>query len=339
MLPRFLCPVPVSVYDLVGRIILQEQNKDYETPKSLLVSLLHCLYEAEDPSLCQFVAELLNAELVLSYTTLSPLDCLSLGYFLSVISTTTSGMFRVNLMSCSIGDQGCKFLTRGLCKCLNTHSTVTSQLTMYLSFNDIHEEGAHHIAELLTNFVVVDLWSNPIGADGLKSLCVALVTNTSLTNLILNSCSIVVSEDNGPALTEMLTRNNTLKYLSLGDNRLTESGCHYISSGLRKSTSLRELKLYYCKLTDQGVEILSTGLNNYIEVLDLYGNNKITGLKNITSNLITPARLIKVCIPYHLKSSINSIFGPVNEVRLRNGLPKIDVQGEWLFCMLVCTLY
>ena len=368
-LPRFLCPVPASVHDLVRKIICQEQKKD---SKPLLVSLLHCLYEAEDPSLCQFVAEQLYGWLNLFGTTLNPLDCLSIGYF---IYATTSGTFRVSLSSCSISDQAAKFLFLGVCKYINTHSTVTTQLSMEmshndiheegvhhiaklltdtnavttqldmdLSYNDIHEEGAHHIAKLLTNTNEVhtlDLSRNGVGAEGLKSLCGALVTNTSLTELVLYNCSIVVSEDNGPVLTEMLRRNNTLKVLDLGWNSVTESACHYIATGLKNNTSLRELDLSHCTLTDRGVESLSTGLNDYIEVLRLNGYKEITisGLKTLASHLITPARLRKVVISHCLKYSINSVFGRVNELRMRKGLPKIVVQGEWLLYVFVCTLY
>ena len=327
LLPRFLCPVPASVYDLVRKIIQDKFGLR-------LVSLLHCLYEAEDPTLCQFVAKQLNGLLTFSNPTLSPFDCLSIGYFMYA---TTSGTFRVDLYSCSIGDQGAKFLFLGVCKYINTHSTETTQLQldMDLSNNDIHEEGVHHIAELLTNTIVVhklDLTRNHVGAEGLKSLCGALVTNTSLTELDMYDCSIVVSEDNGPVLTEMLRRNNTLKVLHLYENSVTESACHYIATGLKDNTSLRELDLYDCGITDRGVESLSTGLNDYIEELRLYGNEGITisGLKTLASHLITPARLRRLRIPHQLESSINSVFGPVNEVRMRNGLPKIVVWGEWL---------
>ena len=355
MLPRFLCPVPASVYDLVRTISLQvqpfhllisnplreESRRHLINYKPLLVSLLHCLYEAEDPSLCQFVTEHLNGGLHLYHTTLSPLDCLSIGYF---IYATSSGTFIVGLDGCSISDQGAKFLSLGVCKYLNTHSTVTTQLDMSLPGNNIHEEGAHHIAELLTNTNVVyklDLSENLVGAEGLKSLCGALVTNTSLTELGLSRCSIVVSEDNGPVLTEMLRRNNTLKFLKLHRNSLTASACHYIATGLKDNTSLRELRLYDCGITDRGVESLSTGLNDYIEVLDLEDNEEITisGLRTLASHLITPARLRRLLIPRHLRSSINSVFEPVNEVRMRNGLPTIVVWGEWLLYVFVCTLY
>ena len=334
-LPNFVFPnSPRGILNLVTNLIKGQS-------KRLLVSLLHCLYEAEDPSLCQFVAEQLNGLLDLSFTTLSPLDCLSIGYF---INTTASGTFRLSLNYCSISDQGAKFLSLGVCKYLNTHNTVTTRLGMNLSHNDIHEEGAHHLAELLANTNVVNklnLSRNHVSAEGLKFLCEALVTNTSLTKFNLYHCSIVVSEDNGPVLIEMLRRNNTLKVLNLSRNILTESACHYFATGLKDNTSLEVLDLSYCGLNNHGVVILSTGLNDYIEVLYLYDNEGLTisGLKTLASHLITPARLRLLWIPYHLQSSINSVFGPVNEVRMRNGLPKIDVHGEWLLYVFVYFVY
>ena len=50
--------------------------------RALLVSLLRCLYEAQDLSLCGYVVSLLGGKLDLSDTSLSPVDCLSVGYFL-----------------------------------------------------------------------------------------------------------------------------------------------------------------------------------------------------------------------------------------------------------------
>ena len=118
---------PTSVYDLVRDIVRNGS-------KPLLLSLLHCLYEAEDPSLCEFVADLLGHRLNLGYTSLTPLDCLAVGYFSSVVTTTcTVSGCAVNLKFCSIGDQGCKFLVRGLYKCLNAQSKITSQLNLGLN--------------------------------------------------------------------------------------------------------------------------------------------------------------------------------------------------------------
>ena len=74
----------------------------------LLLSLLHCLFEAQDETLCQLVAKELKGELRgLEGISLSPADCLSVGYFL-----THCRQFKVYLESCSMGDDGCRALFR-----------------------------------------------------------------------------------------------------------------------------------------------------------------------------------------------------------------------------------
>ena len=330
-LPRFLCPVPASVYDLVRKVVKKENSKP------LLVSLFHCLYEAEDNSLCVFVAELFTDSLsrdhtlYLNHTTLSPLDCLSLGYFLSVVSTTVSGRFRVHLWSCSIGDQGCKFLVRGLCKCINANSKFTSQLDVDLGCSDIHEEGIYHIAQLLKNTSVVcklSLIGNLIGEGGLKSLCEALSTNTTLEHLDLNNCSLTISEENGHLLCQLLSTNTSLSHLILWSSTITD--CCHIAAGLSNNKTLQTLNLYHCDLTDKSVNDLSSGLNNYIKELRIHGNDSITesGLRTFARHLTTPSGLRRLWIPRHLKSTINTVFSEVNKERRRNGLPKIEVKGE-----------
>ena len=146
--------------------------------KPLLVSLLHCLYEARDLSLCQFVAEQLGNELNLSGTSLTPVDCLALGYFLSTVSLTTSNAkeFKVYLSNCSLGDAGTKSLMCSISRHIDPHSTVNRHLDMDLRSNEIHEEGASHIADLLNNTSIVStrtlriLDGNRIGAKGIKSI-------------------------------------------------------------------------------------------------------------------------------------------------------------------------
>ena len=228
-LPRFLCPVPASVYDLVRKVVLT---------KPLLVSILHCLYEAEDPSLCAFVADLLDHYISLANTTLSPLDCLSIGYFLSVVSTTVSGEFLVYLHNCSVGDQGCKFLVQGLCKCLNTHSKITSPLLVGLVNNDIHEEG---ISQLLKNTSVVcklNLGFNPIGENGLESLTAVGLSNKTLRGLYLSKCGLTDKsvEDLSAGL------NNYIEELHIhGNNSITENGLNILARHLTTLSRMGQL--------------------------------------------------------------------------------------------------
>ena len=174
---------------------------------------------------CLFVANLLNYLLYLRHTLLSPLDSLSVGYFLSVVSTTASNRFSVSLMNYSISDQGCKFLVKGLSKCFTNTAEPTSQLSVSLIENDIHEEGVHHLAQLLNNSSMVydlDLSKNPIGEGGLISLCDALSTNTTVKVLKLCSCSLVSNEENGLSLCRLLSTNTSLSYFDLSNNKLTD---------------------------------------------------------------------------------------------------------------------
>ena len=175
------------------------------------------------------MADLLNHSLYLSNTTLTPLDCLAVGYFSSVVTTTcTVSRCTVYLANCSIGDQGCKFLVRGL---LDAQSKVSSQLSLNLSNNDIHEEGIYHIAQLLLNTSVVrvlGLDHNPISYGGLKRLCEALSTNTTLEELELVYCFII----SGPLFGQLLSENTSIHRLKLEGNKITD--CRSIAAGLSK---------------------------------------------------------------------------------------------------------
>ena len=76
-------------------------------PQPLLLSLLHCLFEAQDSTLCQLVVKELHLTLDLSTISLDLADCLSVGYFL----THCKG-FEVYIAGCFIGDDECKTLFR-----------------------------------------------------------------------------------------------------------------------------------------------------------------------------------------------------------------------------------
>ncbi|XP_064391065.1 NACHT, LRR and PYD domains-containing protein 12-like [Halichondria panicea] len=313
LLPRFLCPVPATVFDLVRKVVKNEKEKKYYEPKPLLLSLINCLYEAEDSRLCVFVADLLNHNLDLNYTTMNPIDCLSVGYFASVCSNSSNG-FTLSLGSCSISDQGCKFLARGLSKCPSSN-------------NDIPTAGIH-IAQIIENTSSIsklDLSNNALGNNGLSTLCEALSTNTSLKSLHLGNCSLTISDDNGAALYQLLDTNNSLEYLNLSFNTVTS--CHHIAAALAVNKTLRTLDLSSCELTDQSIEEISTGLIKKIETLYIW-DDSITedGMKTLARHLPTHySELTQLYIPGHLGFCIKTVFRDTNKERKRNGLPEIDV--------------
>ena len=79
------------------------QTKD----KVHLLSLLNCLFETQDSSLCRFVADHVQSKLDLSSSSLGPVDCLSISYFL-----VCAAVFDVDLSSCYMGAEGCKTLLK-----------------------------------------------------------------------------------------------------------------------------------------------------------------------------------------------------------------------------------
>ena len=99
--------------DVVTRIVQRKSTL-------LLLSLLRCLYEARDPSLCKFVAAQLNGELNLSKESVSPLDFLSIGYFLNSVCQTTSGEFNVLLCNCRLNGYSISLLCKELSRCSGT---------------------------------------------------------------------------------------------------------------------------------------------------------------------------------------------------------------------------
>ena len=237
-LPHKLCPVPTGVLDLLRKIIQKQRTKP------LLVSLLHCLYEAQDPSLCQFVAEQLGYVFDLYNTSLTPVDSLAIGYFLSSVSLTTSKLnakeLTVDLENCDLGDAGTKSLMQCICRSIDCHSTVSTHLNFHLWNNEIHEEGASHIAEVLNSTSIVstlELRRNPIGDKGLQTIFNALKQNKTLKYLSVALCGMT---DTGVApLADALHTNNTLEILYIDGNRaITEDGLTCLVEALSRNSGL-----------------------------------------------------------------------------------------------------
>ena len=266
LVPRFLCPVPASIYDLVRKIIRKDS-------KALLVSLLNCLYEAQDTALCKYVGEQLRGkvpfldklldsgwELILNNMSLLPQDCLSIGYFLASIAVNYKRKFQVETGYCTLGDTGIKILMLSLCRSLDPHSRITGHLHMQIDRNEITEKGASYIAEALRTTRALrklSLRSNPIGDEGLQYIAEALIINTSLIELDLTGCYLSITEENGPTLTEMLQRNKTLRKLNLSWNRaISGNQTSFIIESLKKNTTLKTLDLIGCSITDEGFRLI-----------------------------------------------------------------------------------
>ena len=88
------------VVQVAKRFAVNPVNED-----AAFLSLLHCLYEAQESSLCQLVADQLKSKLELGGTTLNLAECFSLQYFLKHLEN-----FEIDLKGCSVNGDKCKAL-------------------------------------------------------------------------------------------------------------------------------------------------------------------------------------------------------------------------------------
>ncbi len=244
------------------------------------------------------------------------------------------GEFIVHLTNCSIDDHCCKFLMRGLSRCPAPNTTATGQLSMNLWYNSIHEEGAHYIVQVLRNSSIVrrlklGCGGCSIGEPGLKSIAEALITNSSLVQLLLYYCSLKITEESGPVLRDMLQRNSTLEALSLPHNdQVSDTGAFFIAEGLKQNSSLSAFELRWCGIGDEGVKSLGDALveNVSLKRLDLCDNDDITerGFSALTECLRANSGLLELRLPGHL-TFVPGVQEAVNVVRRRNKNPLIRV--------------
>ena len=287
-----------GIRDIVARIV---QKKE----KPLLVNLLHGLYEAQDLSLCQFVTSHLNGQLDLCENTLSPMDCLVVGYFLSCVCLTTSTEFIAKLSNCSLNEYRVSFLVKEL-----SSRSLKPLLTLDLS-KDILSDGVVHIAEILRHsncFKTLNISYCGIDDQGMKSLASAFEMNGSLEELnwrgnlagtgighmmlgeslkrnrglkTLNISDCDIDDQGMKSLASALNMNGSLQMLDLSWNRaVTGIGFMALGESLKRNRGLKTLDISDCSIDDQGMKSLASALemNGSLEELDLSGNRVVTGI-------------------------------------------------------------
>ena len=312
-----------GIKDVVINVVKKySRNQGGSIPKEnkvLMLSLLHCLYEAQDPSLCESVAQQLQHGLDLSYTTLTPSDCLCIGYFLAHVCKMAAGEFKVNLKSCSIGDQGCKYLVSGLHKYLDTHSAVTTLLNIDMSHNIISHHGVHNLSTFLKigcidrlNLTYNNLLSeqDTIHAT-IDTFTEQLKYNSTLIKLRLQGCGLTTLS--AKSLAEALTTNKHLEELNISDNALCDDGIQHLAHALRVNQGLKTLSLVSCGMTDVGLECLAKSLqhNNVLTQLYLYSWDGADNPNRITEKIVPVLTkylqnnhiLTELWLPMNLESS------------------------------------
>lgn len=328
-----------------------------EDMKQQMKELIFCLYKDRDPSVCSFVALLLDGHLDLGWVSLNFADCQCIGYFIRCVCFNSKRALRVTLSGCSLDEHSFDGLLSELSAHQHSH-TVLGSLDLDLTTNLINGNRLHLLVN--NNFTAVhclNLWGNSI-QDRLLSLCQALQTNQSLVKLQLSACDLKITEKNGPNLVDMLRNNKTLKTLYLGWNsNIGDAGMHYIAQGLGENTTVCDLGLRRCGLREEGARYIKEVLrkNRTLKFLEISDNHLgDCGVKEVIEGLQSNHSLNELCIMQCsvslpqlkeivlcLKESqlktlrvdgkdIEALAGvkeEVNEVRRQHGREELEIKG------------
>ena len=291
-------------------------GSDFTYGKSFQRSLLNyvrCFYEAQihDKSLYSKFFPRLNGILDLHYVTLSPLDCISVGYFLALVCRN-SRKLRVNLIGCGI----------------NNHSF--GQMMGELSK---HAEACP--AGVLHGVIELNISDNNIGDKGIALISTALQTNNTMTKLDIRSRSCNMSDDGAESLARALTVNKTLQELEINSNNIGDKGIAHIATALRTNNTLKKLAIGGVTATDEGALSLAATLtaNSSMERLELYWSttHPDSTLKNI-GECVSKSTLRKLLLEMNMPASGEA---PVTEERAKEWLHCVEVGGKELIQSLV----
>ena len=290
-----------AIQDFVSTYARQKSSIQY------LLPLLHCFYEAQEPSLCNLV---FTRECIELDSALNPVDYLAIGYFVtSLLSVPSSDTLNILLNISKIVDKHrLKLLLLELSKCpigeaCERRREITMQLRDEHNINYSHQifEGCQHTSALVClnlsktgfqyatqalttmlqvnkTFTHLDLSKNWNFSDS-GAFCVfqGLRYNNTLVHLNLSNVGLKGKEDTAQALTTMLRVNKTLAHLNFSGNwQFSDSGANCIFQGLQRNTSLVHMNLSNTGLvaTEDTAQALTTMLqvNKTIKYLDVSVN-------------------------------------------------------------------
>ena len=289
------------------RNLITEFHFDYHDEKKsriCLLAFLNCIFEAQirDQLFFEQMVRTLNSDVTLFFISLSPMDCLSVHYFLSSIRTVVTGQIKLNLSYGSLDDQ-CLGMLLGISTEHAETSCTSSVLefveTLQVEYNEYTDTGIAYIAR-------------------------ALISNNTLKTLMIGDNSVT---DMGLVpLLEVLPRLCSLKnlvlYWSLShpDETLKKIG-----ECVGRST-LRQLTLWSYSPSLQSEE----AVKEWVQSVVVGGNSLIRSLKHsqvyeLVIRFIFSCRINEDDVKTQLDSSLYETMDSVNLRRERKSLHSIDL--------------
>ena len=239
----------------VRNIITGSDFTNDKSSKFSLLSSITCLFEAQiqDELFYTKIFSRLNREMSLNGVTLSPLDCLSVGYFLSLVLKNRREL-TVNLSNCSIDD--------------HSFGLMMGELSKHAADEACPADALHGVTELI-------IINNMIGDNGIAHITTALQTNTTMRRLNMENCGI--SFVGADSLTRALVVNKSLQDLNIsGNDNIGDHGMACIATVLKTNNTLKTCIIGGKTTTDDGALLLAEALtaNSSIIQLELYWSSK-----------------------------------------------------------------
>ena len=272
------------------RNIITARDFDYKKSSKLsLLNFIRCFFEAQihnDTSLFQQLIPRLNSGVDLSEVTMTPLDFMSIGYFMTSL-LRAGGNVSVHLCRCSIDDYSLSLLVGEFSRHAEVCPAGVSVTELDISQNvKITEIGIAHVFQANITSKLKARWCGISNLE-MESLARALAANSTLEELDISRNNIG-DEGIGHIGTALLT-NTTLKILDIskcvqtvwlpenldtggGGNHM--NGRVHICTALQKNTTLKTLNFSCCGLSDLVAESLARALavNCTLEELNISDN-------------------------------------------------------------------
>ena len=273
-----------------------------------LLAFLNCIFEAKicDQSFFEEMVRALKSKVNLSDISLSPMDCLSVHYFLSSIRIVARGQIDLNISLCSIDDQ-CLGMLLGIStehsETSSTSGVLESVVTLHVELNEYTDTGIGYITRALTsNSTIKTMY---VGSDS--------VTDMGLVPLL-----------------EVLPRLHLLKWLQLyWTLSHPDESLNMIRECVGRST-LKRLDLVPYSPSLQSEE----AVKEWVQSVVVGGNSLIRSLEYsqvaslfffigiIFYNISCP--IDKDGIKVQLRSSLQETVTSVNFERKKKLLPSVD---------------
>ena len=238
--------------------------------KELVVTLFNCMYENNSSSLevQRRLAQIDCNALDFSFCRLSPLDCLTLVY---ALQSSGEKIEHFNLMRNHIASLGCIEISK-LFGGKDHNQGFCNLKVLNLSSNSIKDEGVKSLTTALINnsckLNSLGLEGNMITDNGVEHLTKALThTNCKLNSLNLNIFDTIVDKSVKHLTTALTHTNCKLNSLSItiAFDRKTDKGVKYLTTALThtncKLNSL-SFKTGLGGITDKSVKHLTTALTH-----------------------------------------------------------------------------